>query len=91
MRPLGDVRRHFWLVQRMAKLHELDLSQAQARGDIDQETWSKMVERCRGCAWPEGCERFLRRGEALEGLPGNCRNRERFAGLLVDQIMGENP
>ena len=87
LRPLGETRRHFWLAQRMAGLHGLDLAGAGARGDLDQATWAAMVQHCRGCAWTEGCERYLGRGEAADALPEGCVNRLRFATLRACEEM----
>lgn len=87
MRPLGETRRHFWLAQKMAGLHGLDLARGSARGDLDQETWAAMVQRCRGCDWTGGCERYLSRGEALDSLPEGCRNRLGFATLKACEEM----
>ncbi len=85
MKPLGETTRHFWLAQRMAKLHDVDLVGAVGRGDLDQEDWARMVTRCRGCDWTEGCDRFLARGEAGEDLPEGCENRARMARLRALQ------
>ncbi|MDQ2095671.1 DUF6455 family protein [Rhodalgimonas zhirmunskyi] len=85
MKPLGETKRHFWLAQRMAKLHDVDLVGAVARGDLAQEEWAGMVTRCRGCEWTEGCTRFLEQGEAHDDLPHDCRNRVRMAELLALQ------
>ena len=91
MRPLGNARHHFWLVQRMAGLNGLDLAGARARGDLDQETWADVVERCRGCDWTEGCERFLTKGVLAKRdgaeWPKQCRNRMSLAGLKVLEEM----
>jgi len=89
MKPLGDARRHFWLAQRMARNGGLDLAGAKARGDLDQESWARMVQRCRGCDWTTGCERFLAFGQGVETLPVNCRNRRQFRALKVVEEMEE--
>ena len=88
MRPLGETRRHFWLVQRMADVSGLDLARASARGDLDQETWADVVQRCRGCVWTEGCERFLQRGHE-DGFewPEKCLNRLSLATLKAFEEM----
>lgn len=88
MKPLGETKRHFWLAQRMAKLHDVDLVGAVARGDLDQKEWAGMVTRCRGCDWTAGCDRFLDRGEAHDDLPEGCENRARFARLRALQGAG---
>lgn len=89
MKPLGDMRRHFWLVQKMAQVQGLDLVGALARGDLDQADWAGMVTRCRGCDGAEQCAR-IPPDEQPGALPGYCCNRERFQILLTDQIMGED-
>lgn len=81
MKPLGKTRAHFWMAQRMARLHGVDLAAAQARGDLEQALWAGMVRRCRGCAWTAGCRRYLDRGTAAQGLPAACLNRAEFAAL----------
>ena len=75
MKPLGDAKRHYWLVQRMAGLSEVDLVRAKVAGDMSQQDWAGIVENCRGCDWVKGCERYLDRGQASETPPENCLNR----------------
>lgn len=89
MKPLGEPRRHFWLVQKMAQKQGVDLTGAMARGDLDQADWAGMVTRCRGCTGAEACAQMPEQGGSGE-LPEYCRNRERFRILLADQIMAEN-
>ena len=87
MKPLGKVRRHYWLVKRMAGLNGLDLAQASARGDLDQEAWADVVQRCRTCVWTAGCERYLARAEGGEDLPEKCLNRVSLATLRAVEEM----
>lgn len=75
----------------MAGLHAVDLAQAAARGDLKQASWAEMVQRCRGCDWTGGCQRYLARGEGSKkptGLwPEGCPNRARFAALkAMDEL-----
>ncbi|EPX79808.1 DUF6455 family protein [Salipiger mucosus] len=82
--PLGDRTEHYWLVQRMARANGTDLVAAMEAGVLDQEAWAGMVERCRGCAWADGCHRWLDRpGDALRDTPEGCENRARFATLMA--------
>lgn len=81
MKPLGDTLRHYWLAQRMAKQNGLDLAQAQDQGLLPQRDWAAMVHRCRGCAWTEGCDRWLDALEHGADLPDECANHDRFAAL----------
>jgi len=91
MKPLGDTTQHYWLAQRMARLHGVDLTQASVDGEMDQAEWAEMVTRCRGCLWTQGCERHLASGElsglTVDGLPEKCLNRERFAALRTSEEM----
>lgn len=90
MKPLGEMRKHVLLAQRMARLNGVKLVAATEDGNLDQESWAGMVHRCRGCDWTEGCERFLDAGETPETLPENCRNRLQFGVLKALEEMGEN-
>jgi len=79
------MRRHYWLAKRMAGRHGLDLARAAESGDLDQPTWARLVQRCRGCEWTEGCQRYLARSESLgagdDAWPEGCSNRAVFAAL----------
>lgn len=83
--PLGDERHHYWLVRRMAKATGVDLAAAHEAGELPQELWSDMVQRCRGCGWEReggGCARWLSLqvpGEAT--APEPCVNRDRLDAL----------
>ncbi|MDO6584802.1 DUF6455 family protein [Salipiger sp. 1_MG-2023] len=81
-RPLGARTDHYWLVQRMARANGTDLAAASDDGHLTQEQWAAMIERCRGCAWVQGCQRWLDQPEqALRDTPANCGNRAHFADL----------
>ena len=95
MKPLGDARTHYWLAKRMAGLHAVDLARAARQGDLDQVTWAGLVQRCRGCDWTAGCERYLSRGEVTPEAgavwPEGCPNRAVFASLKAIEELEENP
>lgn len=91
MHPLGETRKHVLLAQRMARLNGVALTQAVAEGNLDQEGWAGMVQRCRGCDWVAGCERFLDAGERGDTPPENCRNRLQFGVLKALADMMEKP
>lgn len=81
-RPLGDEKEHYWLVQRMAQANGTDLVTASDEGLLLQEEWAAMVQRCRGCAWAEGCQRWLDKPvEAVRTTPRDCVNHRHFAAL----------
>ncbi len=89
MKPLGEVKEHFWLVQRMARATGADLDAAQDCGELKVEDWAAMVTRCRGCAGPESCRDWLDTAERAEAdpqpAPGICMNRAVFARLGTAQ------
>ena len=86
-RPLGDTGVHYWLVQRMAKRCGVDTSQASECGEIDQDDWVGLVQRCRGCAWTNGCERWLARldEDGTVDPPSECVNADILKALAVTQ------
>lgn len=86
-RPLGRTGVHYWLVQRMAKRCGVDTSNAVARGDIDQDDWVGMVQKCRGCTWTEGCERWLAHldEDGSVAPPAECINAEILKSLATSQ------
>lgn len=80
-KPLGDPKAHYWKVLRMAAARDVSLRDAAAAGDLPQEAFSAMIERCRTCEKPGACARLLDRFTALEATPGYCRNTDEFARL----------
>lgn len=85
MKPLGEQRRHFWLLQRMARKTGVDLVRAFDGAAMSGADWAETVRNCRTCDWTEGCEVWLRGGEAAQVPPKPCRNRARLAVLKVEQ------
>ncbi|OSQ44946.1 DUF6455 family protein [Marivita geojedonensis] len=77
-RPLGDTGVHFWLVQRMAKTCGVNTAQAAREGDIVEQEWVDMVQRCRSCQWVNGCERWLDRTDIDSSAtpPADCLNAD---------------
>ncbi len=85
MTPLGDLRHHYWLVQRMAQRTGVDLVGAYEEGRIDPEDWAGMVQACRGCEWAEGCAEWLGRKSEAAAAPKPCCNRARLAMLRLEE------
>ncbi len=85
MKPLGDVRRHFFLVKRMARVTGADIDSARLNGWLDDEEWAATVTRCRGCACAEACECWLSEGEKAgagrRSVPTACENRDLLRSL----------
>ncbi|MFT6104157.1 MAG: hypothetical protein ACJA1E_000573 [Paracoccaceae bacterium] len=89
MKPLGDQVTHLQLVQRMAGLTGVDLAAATANGALDQQGWSDIVTRCRGCQWAQKCERWLDQAAMQEQeiavAPSPCVNRGTLATLRAQK------
>lgn len=93
MRPLGDVKRHFWLVQRMARTVGVDLGDAMRDGRISAEDHAETVTRCRGCACAGTCSDWLDTAEleprTARAAPGYCENEAMFRNLaraMADRV-----
>lgn len=86
-RPLGNTGVHYWLVQRMAKRCGVDTSSAAACGDIDQDGWVEMVQKCRGCTWADGCARWLAHldEDGTVSPPPECVNADILNALAESQ------
>lgn len=84
-KALGDKIEHMWLVQRMAKTVGVDLAAAMETGTLSSDDWSKLVSRCRGCAWADGCNEWLdEQFTVVESAPGECINGDVMNGLRSD-------
>jgi len=85
MRPLGDPRDHYWLVQGMARAIGVDIVGAFEAGHLDHEEWAEIVECCRRCDWSAGCRDWLASAPAASCPPPECCNRARLALLRLEQ------
>lgn len=86
-RPLGNTGVHYWLVQRMAKRCGANMAEAADSGALDQEDWVGIVHKCRGCAWTEGCQRWLSHldEDGTAEPPRECLNADILKALAVSQ------
>ncbi|WP_309301306.1 DUF6455 family protein [Roseovarius sp. TE539] len=91
MKPLGNERRHYWLLKRMAQTTGADPVAARANGYLDCADWSRMVQRCRGCAWRDACDRWLAETTAAPAAPKPCRNRAALALMKLDAQLSAAP
>lgn len=86
-KPLGDQTTHYWLVQDMARAAGVDLAAEVKSGHLTADTWSDMVQRCRGCAWERdgGCSRWMANqdSESPIDVPSLCENVETFDELRL--------
>jgi len=89
MTPLGDPRRHYWLIKGMACATGTDVVHAFGEGRLDNADWAAMVRDCRRCGWAENCADWLARGGAACVAPAPCRNRRRLAVLRVEEELAQ--
>nr|WP_255670724.1 DUF6455 family protein [Cognatishimia sp. F0-27] len=75
---------HVWKVKRMAKANSVDLSAALQAGALSVDDWARMVTRCRGCQWVDGCATWLDRTEKADHAPEACLNRDALARLRAE-------
>ena len=79
LHPLGSENRHYWLAVAMARKTGADMQQALDQGVISHADWAALVQRCRGCDWPDGCDRWLaRQDDGTAEVPAACPNAELF-------------
>lgn len=83
MRPLGEPRKHYWLLIGMARRVDADLGGAMCEGRLDGSDWAGMVQSCRGCPCAESCRHWLDSHARAEAAPEYCVNRDRLAGLAA--------
>lgn len=79
MARLGDPRRHYWLLQRMARTAGVDLVAAYDQGRICPQDWAEMVMACRRCRWG-GHLRGVAGADALGGGGAEALLQSRAAG-----------
>ncbi|WP_371060960.1 DUF6455 family protein [Rhodosalinus sp. 5P4] len=94
-RPLGPPGRHYWLLQRMARVTGADTAGAWARGWLSAPDWRDMVDRCRACDRLERCGRWLdlheRENCPAVAPPRGCRNSERLSRLSQPEKEATQP
>lgn len=86
---LKTLNRHAALVNRMAQVLGVDLTEAMGKGKLSGEDWREAVVRCTGCTAPETCTVWLSErpapedieGPAAAAAPHYCNNRLMLARL----------
>ena len=87
---LKTLNRHAALMNRMAQVLGVDLTEAMAAGQLGGEDWREAVVRCASCDDPTACLHWLSEQGAPEDHPGEasaeaapeyCNNREMMARL----------
>ena len=87
--PLGHPRRHYWLVQGMARATGLDLAEAVRDERMTLHDWADIVHNCRSCTSADGCGRWLVGDPCVASPPKTCRNRAALAALKIEQELAQ--
>lgn len=66
---LGDPDRHFWLLRSVARVMNLHLGAAVARGDLGRDDFRNMVNKCRTCLLVDKCESWLAASCGVSATP----------------------
>lgn len=81
----GDPLTHYWLFLNMGRILGVDIQNARDKGRLKPEDFSKMLDRCRRCAWEHegGCTYWQRMDcDGAEEPPRGCVNRKWFLKQL---------
>mgnify|MGYP006306941775 CR=1 FL=1 len=91
MKPLGGERRHYWLALGMARATGADLQEALESGRITHGDWAAVVTACRGCAWADGCDCWMRAQDpdGASAVPRACPNADFFERVLAGAAQSE--
>lgn len=87
MRPFGEAMLHLKLLARMGKAMDVELAQAFTQDENGAADWFEMIQSCRGCSIPQGCERWLEARERGAETPSpavppqGCRNAKPLVRL----------
>lgn len=81
MKPMGDPRKHYWQVLKMANATNTPLQEAFETEKLSQTDYADLITKCQRCANPEKCGAILAATERLADTPDFCPNRETYAGL----------
>lgn len=94
---IRTIHRHAALMNRMAEVNGVDLTEAMKRGALQAEEWRDAVVLCTGCRDPEACLHRLAAYAGAEvtgtpapaeGAPEFCANRAMIARLAAEMAPG---
>lgn len=89
------LHRHAAMMNRMAEVQGLNLTEAMAQGVLSGEDWREAVVACTGCRDPEGCLHWLAgcpapepgdRQQTAAATPDFCANRALLAQLRATAL-----
>lgn len=83
MARLGDPALHFYMTRGIARLLDVNLSDALREGRLSPDVYAQMVTRCRSCDHAERCKALLAQTMSLTSPPAQCPNDASFQSLRV--------
>ena len=73
---LGDPALHFWLTRSVARVLDVNLSDAIAQGRLTPNDYAEMVARCRQCPHVQDCQLWLAtEGAQAAEAPTHCAHK----------------
>lgn len=83
MARLGDPALHFYMTRGIARLLDVNLSDALREGRLSPDRYARMVTLCRSCDHAERCKALLAHTTHLASPPAHCPNETAFQSLRV--------
>lgn len=75
--PLGEIEKHFWLTRSVARVLQINLSEALAKGYLTETGYAEMVTRCRASGCESACAQWLSTESGCpREAPVHCANAE---------------
>lgn len=79
---LGDPALHFFITRSVARAMGLNLGDALRTGQLEADTYARMVTRCRGCGLVGACQNWLASSSVQHSTPPeHCPNAGEFRAL----------
>ncbi|MEX0304973.1 MAG: DUF6455 family protein [Leisingera sp.] len=82
---LGNIFRHLWLLQAVARAAGVDLIQEMRAGRLSGLEYAQMVTQCRGAGCSKSCALWssARRGDEPAAVPEFCPSAKIFKRLMA--------
>lgn len=81
---LGDPALHFFITRSVARAMGVNLGDALRTGQLQADTYARMVTRCRGCALVGKCQSWLAKSAVPHSAPPeHCPNAGEFRALVL--------
>ncbi len=73
--PIDEIEKHFWLTRSVARVLQINLSEAMAEGYLTETGYAEMVTRCRASCCENDCANWLANETGFPRIaPEHCSN-----------------